>query len=212
MTIDIGSLRREYAASVLDESHVERDPLVQFQRWFSEAVSAEVAEPNGMTLATVGADGAPSARVVLLKAVDRGFVLYTNRNSQKGVELDACGRAALVFWWEPLERQVRIEGRVERVEDTVADEYFASRPRSSQLGAWASQQSCVVANRGALEDAMAAAEERFADGDVPRPPHWGGYRVVPERVEFWQGRRSRLHDRIRYRRQDDVWICERLAP
>jgi pyridoxamine 5'-phosphate oxidase len=209
---DIAALRRNYAAHSLDVSDVDADPLRQFLHWFAEARQVEAGEPNVMTLATVSPEGAPTARVVLLKNVDdRGLVFYTNFESAKGRELAANPRAALVFFWGALERQVRVEGAVERVSDDEADAYFASRPIESRLGAWASPQSEVVPSREGLDARYAEALARFGDAP-PRPPHWGGCRVVPTRVEFWQGRPGRMHDRVRYRRDGDAWVIERLAP
>jgi pyridoxamine 5'-phosphate oxidase len=209
---DLHALRRDYASRSLDVGDVDADPLVQFERWFHEAREALEGEPNAMTLATATSRGVPSARVVLLKGLDeRGFVFYTNRESRKGHELDDNPHAALVFLWEPLERQVRIEGTVERVSDDESDAYFATRPLASRVGAWASRQSEVLPDRDTLERAFAEATERLGAAP-PRPPHWGGYRVVPERVEFWQGRRNRLHDRMCYRREGTRWCLERLAP
>jgi len=199
----------------LDEAEVAPVPFAQFERWFDEAVRAAVPEPNAMALATVDTDGRPTARVVLLKGFDeRGFVFFTNYASRKGVELAAHPDAALNFFWPELERQVRIEGTVAKVSDAESAEYFASRPRQSQIGAWASPQSEPIANRKSLESRFAAAEARFSD-EVPRPAHWGGYRLRPVMLEFWQGRQSRLHDRIRYRRSpaDPArWDIDRLAP
>lgn len=211
-TDQLASLRRDYAAAELDLQHTDPDPFAQFRAWFAEALAAEVGEPNGMSLATVDPAGRPSVRVVLLKGVDHGFVFYTNHLGRKGRELDGAGVAALCFWWEPLERQVRVEGTVERVSDDESDAYFATRPTLSQIGAWASVQSAEVADRAALEASFAAASERFAGLSVPRPPHWGGYRVVPTAFEFWQGRRSRLHDRIAYAAAPQGWTRRRLAP
>ena len=214
MISDPAAMRRDYAARGLTEEDLLGDPIAQFQSWFEDACRAEVFEPNAMTLATVGADGQPSARVVLLKGVDRrGLAFFTNLMSRKSRELDASARAALVFWWGPLARQVRFEGTVERVADAEADAYFASRPRGSQIGAWASPQSAVIADRRALEDAARAHEERFGAGAVPRPEFWGGFRLLPLRAEFWQGRTDRLHDRLRYSRDaSGGWRLERLAP
>lgn len=210
---DLASLRREYADEPLDRAHVHHDPFVQFRRWFDEARRAVEGEVNAMVLATVGADGQPSARVVLLKDLDaRGFVFYTNRLSRKGSELDGHPRAALCFFWDELARQVRVEGDVERVDEAACDAYFAVRPRANQIGAWASPQSEAVRSREDLDARFSAFEARFAGGPVPRPPHWGGYRVVPRRVEFWQGRAGRLHDRLCYVREEDLWRIDRLAP
>jgi len=209
----IADLRREYARASLDERGVAADPIVQFRRWLDEAVAAAVLEPTGMTLATAGADGAPSARVVLLKGLDeRGFAFYTDYRSRKGQELTENPRAGLCFWWSELERQVRVTGAVERVSREESEAYYASRPLGSRLGAWASHQSHVIPGREWLEAQLAQVESRFGGGEPPLPPHWGGFRVRPERIEFWQGRPSRLHDRIRYTMEGGVWKVERLAP
>jgi pyridoxamine 5'-phosphate oxidase len=209
----LARMRQDYGERGLRRSDLVADPLEQFARWFDEARSAPILEPNAMTLATVDAAGQPSARTVLLKAVDgRGLTFYTNRESRKARELTANPKAALLFWWPPHGRQVRFEGEIEAVDDAEADAYFATRPRGSQIGAWASAQSTVVADRATLDAAEQDMAARFADRPVPRPPFWGGYRLVPARVEFWQGRINRLHDRLRYTRRGDGWDLERLAP
>lgn len=219
--MDLGELRRSYLHATLDPSEVAADPVAQFERWFTEVQEALPSdavpwEANAMTLATASPDGLPSARIVLLKAVDqRGFVFYTNRESRKGEELAANPRAALVFHWGHLERQVRIVGTVERMSDEETEAYFATRPAGSRRGAWASAQSRPIADRAALETAEEEIAQRFPDDDaIPVPPFWGGYRVVALEVEFWQGRRDRLHDRVRYRRDgaDAVWVIDRLQP
>ncbi|MBA3553248.1 MAG: pyridoxamine 5'-phosphate oxidase [Gemmatimonadales bacterium] len=210
----IADLRREYARARLDEGEVSPDPIVEFTRWFAQAQQAQLPEPNAMTLATATAGGAPSARIVLLKAFDeRGFVFFTDYRSRKGAELEANPRAALVFYWGELERQVRITGEVILVSREESERYFRSRPLGSRLGAWASHQSRAIPGRAALEADLREIEARFGDGDVPLPPHWGGFRVVPEAIEFWQGRESRLHDRIRYEREGERgWKVKRLSP
>jgi pyridoxamine 5'-phosphate oxidase len=205
--------RNEYTRGRLEASDLDRDPIRQFRAWFDEVLDADVPEPHAVSLATATADGRPSARIVLLRGYDdRGFTFFTNYESRKGRELESNPFAALLFFWAELERQVRVEGRVERVSADESDAYHRGRPLGSQLGAWASAQSEVV-EREDLESRLEAFRTRYADGDVPRPPGWGGYRLVPEVFEFWQGRPSRLHDRFRYRRAAaDEWIIERLAP
>lgn len=215
MTPDIAQLRRDYARARLDEADVSHDPFVEFARWFAEAQEARVPEPTAMTLATSSPDGHPSARIVLLKGFDpRGFVFFTDYRSRKGLELEANPRAALVFWWGELERQIRITGGVALASHEESERYFASRPLGSRIGAWASHQSRVIPGRATLEGDVKEVEARFPDGAVPLPPYWGGYRVVPDTIEFWQGRENRLHDRIRYVRETGPrgWRIERLSP
>lgn len=208
----IADLRKSYERAELDESASLDEPLAQFDRWMHEAIAAEVPEPNAMTLATVGADGRPSTRVVLIKGYDaRGIVWYTNYESRKGRELSVHPVAALQFHWVELERVVRIEGTVTRVSDEESDAYFASRPLDSRIGAWASPQSQVITTRTVLLANAARYAAQFALSP-PRPPHWGGFRLQPDAWEFWQGRKSRLHDRLRYRQADGRWCRERLAP
>jgi pyridoxamine 5'-phosphate oxidase len=209
----IADLRTDYALRGLTEADAGDDPFRLFDRWFADALAAGVAEPNAMTLATCTPDGVPSARIVLLKICDdRGLVFFTNYNSRKGDELANNPRAALVFFWPALERQVRVEGRVELATEQESDEYFVTRPLNSRLGAWASAQSGVLADRAALERQHEELVARYPDENIPRPPHWGGYRVVPTVFEFWQGRPSRLHDRIRFRKADQGWVRDRLSP
>ena len=210
--MDPSAMRISYERGSLDETQAANEPLRQFERWFAEAVDAGVLEPNAMTLATVGADGRPSTRIVLLKGVDAaGVVFYTNYDSRKGRELAANPQAALQFHWVELQRVVRIEGRAERTSADESDAYYASRPVDSRIGAWVSPQSEVIANRGVLVANAARTSARYGL-HPPRPPHWGGFRVVPDTWEFWQGRKSRLHDRLRYRLVDGRWVRERLAP
>jgi len=211
--MSISKLRVEYGLTSLDEFEVAADPIDQFRQWLDFAISLDLPEPNAMTLATSTADGRPSARVVLLKGVDaRGFMFATNRRSRKGRDLAENAFASLVFFYPTLERQVRVEGRVELTSDEESDAYFQSRPVGAKIGAWASHQSEVVADRSILEDRYRELESQFSDREIPRPPHWGGYRVVPDVIEFWQGRANRLHDRLRYRKVEDRWIIERLEP
>jgi len=212
--MQLPEVSKKYPQPGLRESDVDADPIRQFRRWFDEALAAGIPEANAMTLATATADGVPSARIVLLKDLnDAGFAFFTNYDGRKAGELAANPRAALVFFWGQLERQVRVEGTVERVSDAESDAYFRTRPLGSQLGARASPQSAVLPDRETLERRVAALEKEFAGREVPRPPNWGGYRVRPEVVEFWQGRPSRLHDRLVYRRQSGGgWKVVRLAP
>jgi len=213
-TSNVADLRRNYTRAGLNETEADSNPFTQFQTWFNQALTADLPEPNAMTLATATAAGKPSARIVLLKGFDEdGFVFYTNYASQKGQQLTNNPWASLVFWWGELERQVRIEGRVEKVSQAESEEYFASRPLGSRLGAWASPQSQVISSRAVLEDKIAELETKYDEETIPKPPNWGGYRLIPTEIEFWQGRPNRLHDRLRYRQQGDgSWLRERLAP
>tara|TARA_R110000764_G_scaffold106789_3_gene192682 strand:+ start:10331 stop:10972 length:642 start_codon:yes stop_codon:yes gene_type:complete len=209
----IADLRRDYTRDGLTESQAPVEPHVLFSTWFAQAVEIETTEANAMMLATVDSAGQPHLRTLLLKGFDeRGFVFFTNYQSAKGEQLSAQPLAAMSFWWHDLERQVRIEGMVEQVSPEESDAYFHSRPMGSRLGAWASPQSEVIAGREVLEQRLAALEIQYAEQQPPRPPHWGGYRVVPSLIEFWQGRSSRLHDRLRYRLKAGNWVLERLAP
>lgn len=210
---DVSKLRREYARSGLEESGLARDPVEQFRLWISEAFDADLVEPYAMTLATAAPDGTPSARIVLLRGFDeRGFTFYTNYEGRKGEELSENPKAALVFYWDALERQVRVEGGVSKLPEVESDEYFASRPRGSRIGAWASRQSAVLDRRESLEERVRELERKYPDDEIPRPPFWGGFRVSHERVEFWQGRESRLHDRLLYERDGGAWKVTRLQP
>lgn len=210
----IADLRKDYTLKDLNENEIDKNPFIQFKIWFNQSVAAQLPEPNAMTLATCTPDGKPSARMVLLKDIDeRGFVLFTNYKSQKGQEISVNPQAALVFWWAELERQVRIVGTVEKISSAQSDSYFEVRPPFSRLGAWASNQSQVIANRDVLEAQLIEFQRQYENQEVPRPPHWGGFRVIPQEIEFWQGRSSRLHDRLRYTLIDNGnWKIERLSP
>jgi pyridoxamine 5'-phosphate oxidase len=210
--MNLYDLRRDYRLAALDETHVDADPMLHFGRWFDEAMKAGIEDANAMALATATKDGAPSVRIVLLKSADaRGFAFYTDYRSQKGRELAANPRAELCFFWKELERQVRVRGSVTKVTQAESAQYFESRPIESRLGAWASLQSSILKTRTELEARVAEARERFKDR-VPLPPHWGGFRVAPEEIEFWQGRPNRLHDRLLYERVDGAWRIVRLSP
>jgi pyridoxamine 5'-phosphate oxidase len=209
----LADLRKDYSLAGLSEKDLARDPFRQFEKWFQEAEGAKIAEPNAMVLSTAGRDGRPSSRTVLLKGLDgRGFVFYSNYESRKGRELELNPAASLLFPWIGFERQVIAEGPVSKISREESESYFHSRPRPSQLAAWASHQSAIVSARAALDESLKAMEGKYAGREVPIPPHWGGYRLAPETVEFWQGRRSRMHDRLRYRRTKDGWTVERLSP
>lgn len=212
-TTDIAALRENYTKGSLDIAAVAPSPFTQFNRWFDEALKSEIREPNALTLSTVSADGKPAARIVLLKKIDTGFIFFTNYLSRKGSELAENPNGCISFFWNELERQVRIEGLIEKVSDTESDDYFQSRPRASQVGAWSSNQSMVIEHRSVLEEREKALLTKYEGQLIPRPHHWGGYRLVPTYVEFWQGRPSRLHDRITYSLQaDGQWKIERLSP
>lgn len=212
-TTDIAALRENYTKGSLDITDVAPNPFAQFNRWFDEALKSEIREPNALTLSTVTADGKPSARVVLLKKLDTGFTFFTNYLSRKGTELAENPNGCISFFWNELERQVRIEGIIEKVSEVESDEYFQSRPRGSQIGAWSSNQSMVIESRSVLEEREKALLAKYEGQAIPRPQHWGGYRLVPTYIEFWQGRPSRLHDRIAYSLEaDGQWKIGRLSP
>ena len=212
--VSLSEIRKEYSRGVLDETAAAKDPLVQFEKWFQEAIKAEIPEPSAMNLATVSENGLPSSRIVLLKGIEGGsFVFYTNYQSRKGNQLDESPVCALTFFWPELERQIRIEGAAKRMPEDASIAYFQSRPRDSQVGAWASPQSTIIANRNILEERVKEIEKRFKGQPVlPKPKQWGGFRVEPHWIEFWQGRQSRLHDRILYSRTNKGWKINRLAP
>lgn len=210
--MNIADLRQEYMRAGLSEAQADADPIRQFERWFEDALRAKLPLPNAMTLATVTPAGAPSARIVLLKGVEQGaFLFYTNYLSRKGRELEQRAQACLLLLWSDLERQVRIDGVVQKVTSTESDAYYASRPLGARLSAWASAQSATVSTRKILEESLEHMRRQYGD-QPPRPPHWGGYRVIPQEIEFWQGRADRLHDRLLYRREGDLWAIERLSP
>jgi pyridoxamine 5'-phosphate oxidase len=209
----IADIRKEYMKESLSEGDVELDPYLQFARWWKEALASDIEEVNAMTLATAGADGRASARIVLLKDYDhRGFVFFTNYNSRKGREIASNPWGTLLFFWKELERQVRIEGRIEKVDEKESEDYFRSRPEGSKIGAWSSPQSEVIDDRRVIEENVRKISAKFQGSDIPRPPHWGGYRLLPDQIEYWQGRPSRLHDRILYIKEGTNWRIQRLAP
>jgi len=209
----IAGIRKDYKLKSLLEADLKKDPVEQFSVWWDEAVKSDIAEVNAMTLATCNADGRPSARIVLFKGLTNdGFVFYTNYQSNKGKELERNPYAALVFFWKELERQVRIEGAVEKINEAESDSYFQSRPAGSKIGAWSSAQSSTVASREVIEESYLNYLKKFETNPIPRPPFWGGYIVKPKKIEFWQGRSSRLHDRIMYSKQNEDWKIERLSP
>ena len=212
MADDLAARRESYRTTGFAQADLAADPFDQFRSWYDEWLATDPYDGNAMAVATADEHGRPSVRFVLLKGLDHGFVFFTNTDSRKGLDLAVNPQASICFAWIDLQRQVRVSGAVERTSDREADDYFASRPRNSQLGAWASAQSHPIVDRDALEQRWREAGERFADGAVPRPPNWGGYRVVPDELEFWQGRASRLHDRYRYRRTADGWAIDRLMP
>jgi pyridoxamine 5'-phosphate oxidase len=208
---DLSALRQNYSKNELSESNVANNPIEQFEIWFQEALKAEIREPNAMCLSTLNEEK-PSSRIVLLKGIDEGFVFFTNYESNKGNQIAKSQFASLNFFWVDLERQIRIEGIIEKVSEKESDEYFYSRPRGSQVGAWVSNQSKVVENRTILEAKLLDFEKEYENKPIPRPPHWGGYRLIPDKIEFWQGRPNRLHDRILYSKNDNNWKIERLCP
>ena len=211
--INIADIRKEYKLKLLLEKDVDADPIWQFQQWWNEAMLSNIEEPNAMTLATCNKNNRPSARIVLLKGLSNdGFVFFTNYESRKANELKENPHASLLFFWKELERQVRIDGTVTKTPEEKSNEYFLSRPSLSKIGAWSSPQSNVIANRDELEKNVAKYQQQFGDGEIPRPPHWGGYIVKPTLIEFWQGRRNRLHDRLQYTLINEKWLIERLAP
>jgi pyridoxamine 5'-phosphate oxidase len=210
--MNISSIRKDYTLKSLDLKDVNPNPIVQFKDWFKEAINSEVLEVNAMTLSTIGLDGFPNGRVVLLKEVDHGFVFFTNYESEKGREIELHQRGSLTFFWPELERQVRIQGTIEKVSKEESDSYFLSRPFGSQIGAWTSPQSQEIKSREELTQKEMLIQERFKNEKISRPSHWGGYRLIPIKIEFWQGRASRLHDRIAYRFEGENWVIARLAP
>lgn len=211
---DIAAIREDYSKGILSENDIDKNPFSQFKNWFQQALNAEVLEPNAMVLSTVDADGFPSSRVVLMKDIkENGISFFTNYESQKSIDIERDNKVSILFFWPELQRQVRMDAKAQRVEESDSTEYFQSRPKGSQIGAWASPQSQIIPHREYLEDRVASYKEQYNDVDlIPRPDHWGGFLIVPIKFEFWQGRSSRLHDRIQYVLEDNQWVLNRLAP
>ncbi|WP_075352631.1 pyridoxamine 5'-phosphate oxidase [Algoriphagus marinus] len=210
--MNISAIRKDYALKTLEISNINENPFEQFHVWLQEAIKSEALEVNAMTLSTLGLDGFPNGRIVLLKGIDSGFVFFTNYESQKGKELENSPKASLTFFWPELERQVRVNGLVEKISSEESDEYFFSRPLGSQIGAWASPQSKKISSRELLEQMKLDVEKEFSNKPIHRPPHWGGFRLIPNKIEFWQGRPSRLHDRLIFELNNESWEISRLAP
>lgn len=212
--MNIANIRKDYMLQSLSENDVDKNPIKQFEKWWQEAIDSQIDEVNAMTLATASSQGIPSARIVLLKGYDaNGFVFFTNYNSHKAGDIEGNPNACLVFFWKELERQIRITGTIEKISEKESNEYFQSRPLISRIGAWASDQSSVIDSRESLEEKFKILEQTYSNKEIPKPPHWGGYRVIPRQIEFWQGRSGRLHDRIEYTlEKENIWVFKRLSP